>query len=153
MTRLGGATVTRTQATATDGPETGARDGRDGTPQIPAAGPAPFPANGDVADDHPSATVPDTLRASETPCRTRQLGDPRAVLECARNGVLSQPRGRTDQGPVRCRTLDGREYERLIVGKAGVTRARMQVKVTKPSDITYEVRGGGVAVDFPKRRF
>lgn len=50
-------------------------------------------------------------------------------------------------------TLDGREYERLIVGKAGVTRARMQVKVTKPSDITYEVRGGGVAVDFPKRRF
>lgn len=50
-------------------------------------------------------------------------------------------------------TLDGKEYERLIVGKAGVTRARMQVKVTKPSNITYEVRGGGVAVDFPKRRF
>jgi hypothetical protein len=29
----------------------------------------------------------------------------------------------------------------------------MQVKVTKPSDITYEVRGGGVTVDFSKRRF
>lgn len=50
-------------------------------------------------------------------------------------------------------TLDGGTYKKLAVGKAGITRARMQVKVTRPSDITYEIHGGGVAVDFPKRRF
>lgn len=32
-------------------------------------------------------------------------------------------------------------------------RARMQIKVKRPSDVTYEVHGGGVAVKFPKRRF
>lgn len=50
-------------------------------------------------------------------------------------------------------TLDGSTYKRLSVGKAGVTRARMQIKVREPSDVTYEVHGGGVAVDFPKQRF
>lgn len=50
-------------------------------------------------------------------------------------------------------TLDGGTYKKLTVGKTGVTHARMQIKVTKPSDITYEVHSGGVAVDFPKRRF
>lgn len=50
-------------------------------------------------------------------------------------------------------TLDGRNFKRLSVGKVGVMRARMQIKVKRPSDVTYEVHGGGVAVKFPKRRF
>ncbi|MDL5363359.1 hypothetical protein [Halalkalicoccus sp. NIPERK01] len=50
-------------------------------------------------------------------------------------------------------TLDGRNYKRLSVGKAGMMRARMQIEVRRPSDVTYEVHGGGVAVDFPERRF
>lgn len=51
------------------------------------------------------------------------------------------------------RTLDGDSYEKLSVGAAGVARARMQVTVSRTSDVVYEVHGGGVAVEFPEHRF
>lgn len=50
-------------------------------------------------------------------------------------------------------TLDGEEYRKLVVGKAGITRARMQIRVPRRTEVKYEVHGGGVAVKFPKRRF
>lgn len=51
------------------------------------------------------------------------------------------------------RTLDGERYERLSVGKGSVARARMQMKVQRATDVTYEVHPGGVGVNVPERRF
>jgi hypothetical protein len=50
-------------------------------------------------------------------------------------------------------TLDGSRYKKLTVGGASIVRARMQIKVARSTDVTYEIHGGGVAVDFPTIRF
>ena len=42
-------------------------------------------------------------------------------------------------------TLDGLEEKRLTVGGGSITIARMQVKVSQTTEITYDVGGG----DFP----
>lgn len=51
------------------------------------------------------------------------------------------------------KTLDGSEYKKLSVGRGSIARARMQVKVSDSTDITYDVYGGGVALKSPKVRF
>lgn len=50
-------------------------------------------------------------------------------------------------------TLDGSTYEKLEVGPGSLVRARMQMRVPRDTNVTYEVHGGGVAVDFPEQRF
>lgn len=70
--RLGGATTTRTRVTGISQHEaTVDRDGVVGVAQTPGVDPVPFPTNGGSVDDRSSTTIIDTLRASETPCRTR----------------------------------------------------------------------------------
>lgn len=50
-------------------------------------------------------------------------------------------------------TLTGSEYKKLSVGLASLSRARMQVKVSQTTDITYDVYGGGVSVTTPEIPF
>jgi hypothetical protein len=50
-------------------------------------------------------------------------------------------------------TLNGSDYKKLSVGTGSVTYARMQVKVSKSTDVTYDVYGGGVAVTSPEIPF
>ena len=47
-------------------------------------------------------------------------------------------------------TLNGSDYKTLSVGTASISRARMQVKVSQTTDVTYDVYGGGVAVITPE---
>ncbi|WP_074409688.1 hypothetical protein [Aquimarina megaterium] len=49
--------------------------------------------------------------------------------------------------------LDGRTYKKLQVGKWSLTRARMQIKVKKDTNVTYYVDGRGVAQNSPEIRF
>lgn len=49
--------------------------------------------------------------------------------------------------------LDGSNYKKLVVGGASITRARMQIKVPRSTDIRYEVHGGGVSFDAPEIPF
>jgi hypothetical protein len=46
-------------------------------------------------------------------------------------------------------TLNGSDFKRLGVGYGSVAYARMQVKVSKTADVTYDVYGGGVATPSP----
>ncbi|KAM3093834.1 hypothetical protein ACKFKF_28415 [Phormidesmis sp. 146-12] len=41
-------------------------------------------------------------------------------------------------------TLDGSGYKKLPVGTGSISRARMQVKVSQTTDITYDIYGGGM---------
>lgn len=50
-------------------------------------------------------------------------------------------------------TLDGHTYKRLRVGAGSLLLARMRVKVTQSTDITYDVYPGGVAVNAPEIPF
>lgn len=50
-------------------------------------------------------------------------------------------------------TLTGSDYKQLSVGIGSVSRARMQIKVSQTTDITYDVEGGGIAVTTPKIPF
>ncbi|MBD1873488.1 hypothetical protein H6F75_08345 [Nodosilinea sp. FACHB-131] len=50
-------------------------------------------------------------------------------------------------------TLDGSGYKQLSVGTGSVARARMQIKVSQTTNITYDVYGGGVAVTTPEIPF
>lgn len=50
-------------------------------------------------------------------------------------------------------TLNGTSYKKLEVGFGSVGYARMQVRVTTTTDVTYDVYGGGVAVTTPEIPF
>lgn len=50
-------------------------------------------------------------------------------------------------------TLNGLDYKKLSVGIASISRARMQIKVSQTTDVTYDVYGGGVAVTAPEIQF
>jgi hypothetical protein len=50
-------------------------------------------------------------------------------------------------------TLNGSDYKKLSVGLASLSRARMQIKVSQTTDVTYDVYGGGVAVTTPEIPF
>lgn len=50
-------------------------------------------------------------------------------------------------------TLNGSAFRKLTVGLASVSRARMQIKVQQTTDVTYDVYGGGVAVQTPEIPF
>ncbi len=50
-------------------------------------------------------------------------------------------------------TLNGSDYKKLTVGTGSVASARMQVRVSVTTDVTYDVYGGGVAVTTPKIPF
>ncbi|WP_216320788.1 hypothetical protein [Deinococcus aestuarii] len=49
--------------------------------------------------------------------------------------------------------LDGQSIKKLKVGTGSIARARMQVKVSQSTDITYDVYPGGVAVTTPDFQF
>ncbi len=50
-------------------------------------------------------------------------------------------------------TLDGSNYKKLTVGLGSVAYARMQVRVSQSTDVTYDVYGGGLAVTTPEIPF
>lgn len=50
-------------------------------------------------------------------------------------------------------TLNGSDYKKLTVGLGSVAYARMQVRVSQSTDVTYDVYGGGVAVTTPEIPF
>lgn len=50
-------------------------------------------------------------------------------------------------------TLDGDDFRELSVGGWSVTRARMQVRVSETTEITYDVYPGDVSISFPEVRF
>ena len=50
-------------------------------------------------------------------------------------------------------TLNGFEYKTLDVGLGSLGYARMQIKVTQTSDVTYDVYGDGVARPSPEFPF
>ena len=50
-------------------------------------------------------------------------------------------------------TLNGSDYKKLSVGTGSISRARMQIKVSQTTDVTYDIYGGGVAVTTPKIPF
>lgn len=50
-------------------------------------------------------------------------------------------------------TLNGSDYKKLEVGTGSVAYARIQVRVSQDTDITYDVYGGGVAVTTPEIPF
>jgi hypothetical protein len=50
-------------------------------------------------------------------------------------------------------TLNGSDYKKLTVGLGSVARARMQIRVSQNTDVTYDVYGGGVAVTTPEIEF
>lgn len=50
-------------------------------------------------------------------------------------------------------TLDGNSVKKLKVGTGSIARARMQVKVSQSTDLTYDVYPGGVAVTTPDLQF
>jgi hypothetical protein len=50
-------------------------------------------------------------------------------------------------------TLNGSDYKTLKGGAGSVVVARMQVRVSGSTDVTYDVYGGGVAVTTPEIPF
>ncbi len=50
-------------------------------------------------------------------------------------------------------TLNGSDFKRLGVGLGSVGRARMQVRISQTTDVTYDVYGGGVSVPTPEIPF
>jgi len=50
-------------------------------------------------------------------------------------------------------TLNGSDYKKLEVGVGSLGRARMQIKVSQTTDVTYDVYGGGVARPSPEISF
>lgn len=49
--------------------------------------------------------------------------------------------------------LDGSRFKKLEVGFGSIANARMQVKVSQTTDVTYDVYPGEVAVSTPKIPF
>ncbi|WP_375764904.1 hypothetical protein NR798_24615 [Archangium gephyra] len=49
--------------------------------------------------------------------------------------------------------LDGSNFKKLEVGSGSLANARMQVRVSQTTDVTYDVYPGGVAVNSPKVPF
>jgi len=49
--------------------------------------------------------------------------------------------------------LDGETIKRLSVGKGSILLARMRVKVSETTEVTYDVYPGNVAIMIPKQRF
>ena len=49
--------------------------------------------------------------------------------------------------------LDGTTYKRLSVGKWSITRARMQIKVSQDTELTYDVVPAGSPLGAPAIRF
>ncbi len=50
-------------------------------------------------------------------------------------------------------TLNGFDYKKLDVGLGSLGYARMQIKVSQSTDVTYDVYGGGVARPSPEIPF
>ena len=50
-------------------------------------------------------------------------------------------------------TLNGSDFKKLEVGSGSIARARMQIKVSQTVDVTYDVYGGGVAINVPEQKF
>jgi hypothetical protein len=50
-------------------------------------------------------------------------------------------------------TLNGADYKKLGVGRGSVGYARMQIRVSQSTEVTYDVYGGGVAVETPEIPF
>ena len=50
-------------------------------------------------------------------------------------------------------TLNGSDYKRLSVGGWSFVYAKMQMKVSRSTNVTYDVYPGGVAISSPKIRF
>jgi hypothetical protein len=50
-------------------------------------------------------------------------------------------------------TLNGSDYKKLSVGTGSIARARMQIKVSQTTDVTYDIYGDGVAVTTPEIPF
>lgn len=50
-------------------------------------------------------------------------------------------------------TLNGRDFKKLSVGLGSLGYARMQVRVSETTDVTYDVYGGGVARSSPEIPF
>lgn len=50
-------------------------------------------------------------------------------------------------------TLNGSDFKKLEVGFGSVGYARIQVKVSHTTDVTYDIYGEGVAVKSPKIPF
>ena len=50
-------------------------------------------------------------------------------------------------------TLNGRDFRKLSVGLGSLGYARMQVKVSQTTDVTYDVYGDGVARSSPEIPF
>ena len=50
-------------------------------------------------------------------------------------------------------TLNGSDYKKLEVGWSSVAYARMQMRVSQSTEVTYDVYGGGVAVTTPEIPF
>ncbi|MDT4331861.1 hypothetical protein ACQE3E_22110 [Methylomonas sp. MED-D] len=50
-------------------------------------------------------------------------------------------------------TLNGYDYKKLEVGLGSLGYARMQIKVPRNTDVTYDVYGGGVARPSPEIPF
>ncbi|MBU2591156.1 MAG: hypothetical protein ABIJ24_00935 [Nitrospinota bacterium] len=44
------------------------------------------------------------------------------------------------------KTLNGKDYKKLSVGIGSIAYARMQVKVSQSTNLTYDIYGGGTAV-------
>mgnify|MGYP005863066855 CR=1 FL=1 len=53
----------------------------------------------------------------------------------------------------RKQTLNGSDYKKLSVGIGSVAYARMQVRVSQSTEVTYDVYGGGVSVTSPEIAF
>lgn len=49
--------------------------------------------------------------------------------------------------------LNGVDFKKLSVGIASISYARMQVRVSQTTDVTYDVYPGGVAVQSPEIPF
>lgn len=50
-------------------------------------------------------------------------------------------------------TLDGVAYKKLVVDLGSLSLARMQIKVSQTTDVTYDVYGDGLARPLPEIQF
>jgi hypothetical protein len=50
-------------------------------------------------------------------------------------------------------TLTGTDYKKLSVGLGSISRARMQIKVARTTEVTYDVYGGGIVITAPEIPF
>lgn len=49
--------------------------------------------------------------------------------------------------------LDGKTFKKLSVGKGSIAYARMRVKVPRPTEVTYDLYPGDIAIQFPEQQF